>query len=141
MRRPPPRHALRGWLPPNRKRRPPFPRAQTASAAAHKMSRSARSSPPILLHALLRRLMAQAISSLGLLLPRINAVPMRRRHYGHGKAQALRWQHFSPGSDQLLVSAAHSADVAAKFIQPQWIDVAVLRSEAHTSEHKAIMRI
>src|SRR3546814_1276993 len=70
--------------------------------------------------------MAQAISSLGLLLPRINAVPMRRRHYGHGKAQALRWQHFSPGSDQFLVSAAHSADVAVKIIQPQWIDVAVL---------------
>src|SRR3546814_16518787 len=70
--------------------------------------------------------MAQAISSLGLLLPRINAVPMRRRHYGHGKAQALRWQHFSPGSDQFLVSAAHSADVEVKIIQPQWIDVAVL---------------
>src|SRR3546814_10555988 len=70
--------------------------------------------------------MAQAISSLGLLLPRINAVPMRRRHYGHGKAQALRWQHFSPGSDQFLVSAAHSADVAVKIIQPQWIDVDVL---------------
>src|SRR3546814_4055389 len=64
MRRPPPRHALRGWLPPNRKRCPPFPRAQTASAADHKMSHSARSSPPILLHALLRRLMAQAISSI-----------------------------------------------------------------------------
>src|SRR3546814_18832790 len=70
--------------------------------------------------------MAQAISSLGLLLPRINAVPMRRRHYGHGKAQALRWQHFSPGSDQFLVSAAHSADVAVKIIQTQWIDVAVV---------------
>src|SRR3546814_16142716 len=69
MRRPPPRHALRGWLPPNRKRRPPFPRAQTASAAAHKMSRSAQPSPPILLHALLRPLMAQALSSLGPLLP------------------------------------------------------------------------
>src|SRR3546814_2505964 len=51
---------------------------------------------------------------------------MRRRHYGHGKAQALRWQHFSPGSDQFLVIAAHSADVAGKIIQPQWIDVAVL---------------
>src|SRR3546814_20114961 len=51
---------------------------------------------------------------------------MRRRHYGHGKAQALRWQNFSPGSDQFLVSAAHSADVAVKIIQPQWIDVAVL---------------
>src|SRR3546814_15415519 len=110
MRRPPPRHALRGWLPPNRKRRPPFPRAQTASAAAHKMSRSARSSPPILLHDLLRRLMAHAISRLGLLLPPINAVPMRRRTYGHGKPQALSRQLFSPGSAQFLVSPAHSAD-------------------------------
>src|SRR3546814_14670379 len=84
------------------------------------MSRAARSSPPILLHALLRRLMAQAISSLGLLLPRINAVPMRRRHYGHGQAQALRWQHFSPGSDQFLVSAAHSAAVSVKILHPPW---------------------
>src|SRR3546814_2470136 len=71
MRRPPPRHALRGWLPPNRKRRPPSPRAQTASEAPHKMSRYARDSPPILLHALLRRIKATAISSLAMLLPSV----------------------------------------------------------------------
>src|SRR3546814_13593149 len=113
-----------GWLPPNRKRRPPFPRAQTASAAAHKMSRSVRSSPPILLHALLRRLMAQAIISLGLLLPRTNAVPIGRRNYGPGKAEALRGQHFSPGREQYLVHAAPSGVVAVQIIHHTWHTVA-----------------